>query len=677
MDNPLLDHSDLPKFSKIGPEHVIPAIDHVLAVNQAKIAQILEQQATPTWQDCIAPIEAMGSYLQRTWSPAGHLNAVLNSPELRDAYNACLPKLSAYATELGQNKSLYLAYKAVAANEPDLDTEQSKVLELSLQDFQLSGVDLPPAQKARFKDISQRLSQLASTFDENLLDATQGWSRLITDQKILAGLPQSALDLLRQNASNKDQDGWLLTLDTPTYLAVITYATERPLRQEIYEAYVTRASDQGPNAGRWDNSQIIEETLALRHELAQILGFYNFAARSLATKMASSPDTVTNFLEDLVQRARPQAVQEFAELTDFARNKDGLECLEAWDIAYYAERLRQARYAISQEELRPFFPLPKVIAGLFAVANRLFAIQITELKTVDTWHPDVSCYQIQAADGTIRGYFYLDPYARLKKRGGAWMDDCIGRMRYQEQIQIPAAYLVCNFPPPLNGRPALLTHDDVCTLFHEFGHGLHHLLTRVDQPAVAGINGVAWDAVELPSQFMENWCWEREALDLFARHWESGAQLPEDLYQRMHKAKNFQAAMHLVRQLELALFDFRLHQDYDPTQGGRVLETLARIRKQVAVVTHPACNRLPHSFSHIFSGGYAAGYYSYKWAEVLSADAFSVFEERGLFDQASGQAFLNHILERGGSADANELFVAFRGRKPSIDPLLRHNGIAA
>ncbi|KOR31863.1 oligopeptidase A [Achromatium sp. WMS3] len=672
-NNPLLNHTDLPQFSKIRPEHIEPAIDYTLANNRAKIAQILEQQIT--WENCIEPIEAMGNYLQRTWSPAGHLNAVVNSPELRDAYNACLPKLSAYATEMGQNEKLYQAYKAVAAKEVDLDVAQRKVLELSLQDFQLSGVDLPPEQKTRFKEIQQRLSQLGSNFSENLLDATQGWERLITDPIVLAGLPQSALDMLRQNANNKGQDGWLLTLDAPSYVAIITYTKDRKLRQEIYTAYTTRASDQGPNAGQWDNSAVIDETLRLRHELAQILGFKNYAERSLATKMASSTTIVLDFLEDLVRRSRPQAMQEFAELSDYARSQDGLDHLEAWDIPYYSEQLRQARYAISQEELRPYFPLPKVIAGLFAIATRLFGIQITELQNIDTWHPDVTCYQIQAADGTVQGYFYLDPYARNKKRSGAWMDECIGRMRHQGKLQIPAAYLVCNFPAPLNNRPALLTHDDVCTLFHEFGHGLQHLLTQVEQPAVAGINGVVWDAVELPSQFLENWCWEREALDLFARHWEIDQPLPEDLYQKMRKAKNFQAAMGVVRQLEFALFDFRLHQDYNPAQGSQVLEILNKIRSQVAVISYPAFNRFPHNFSHIFSGGYAAGYYSYKWAEVLSADAFAVFEERGLFDQASGQAFKQHILEPGGSIDANDLFIAFRGRKPSIEALLRHNGI--
>jgi len=509
-----------------------------------------------------------------------------------------------------------------------------------------------------------------------VLDATQAWSKSITDPQALAGLPPSALDLLQQNARQREQAGWLLTLEFPAYLPVLTYAEDRALRRELYEAYVTRASDQGPHAGQWDNGPIMEETLALRHEQARLLGFTDYTERSLATKMARSPEEVLRFLNDLAQRSHPQAQQELAELTAFAQEADGLKRLESWDIAYYSERLRQQRYAISQEELRPYFPAPRVIDGLFGVVERLFGVHIRPVSGVETWHPDVTCYEIREPDGDLRGRFYLDPYARPKKRGGAWMDGCVDRMVSEGQVQIPAAYLVCNFTPPLEGRPSLLTHDEVRTLFHELGHGLHHLLTQVDQAAVSGINGVAWDAVELPSQFMENWCWEQPALDLFAGHWESGAPLPEALYARLRRARNFQSAMQMARQLELALFDFRLHRDYDPARGPRIAQVLAEVRAQVAVVHPPAFNRLPHSFSHIFSGGYAAGYYSYKWAEVLSADAFSLFEEHGIFDPASGRAFLEQILERGGAVDANELFVAFRGREPSIEPLLRHSGIA-
>jgi oligopeptidase A len=677
MDNPLLDVDALPRFDLIRPEHIVPAIEGLLAANRADIARLLNGPQPPTWGSLVAPIERLDDRLSRAWSPVGHLNAVMNSPQLREAYNACLPKLSDYTTEMGQNERLYRAYKAVAEGSEPLDTAQRKVLENALRDFHLSGVDLPAAQQVRFKEISQRLSQLASRFDENVLDATHAWTRLIGDPARLQGLPQSALDLLHQNARQRDQEGWLLTLDFPAYLPVITYADDRALRRELYEAYVTRASDQGPHAGQWDNGPVMEEILALRHDLAGLLGFSDYAQRSLATKMARSPAEVMEFLEDLALRSRPQAEQELAELRAFAREEDGLESLESWDLSYYSERLRQRRYVISQEDLRPYFPLPRVIDGLFAVVERLFGIRIAPAGPVETWHPDVTFYEIRDPDGSLRGRFYLDVYARPMKRGGAWMDGCIDRMAHGERDQVPAAYLVCNFTPPVDRRPSLLTHEEVQTLFHELGHGLHHLLTRVDHPAVGGINGVAWDAVELPSQFMENWCWEKAALDLLAAHWQTGAPLPETLYRRMRQAKNFQSAMQMLRQLELALFDFRLHREYDPARGARIHEVLAEVRRRVAVVSPPPFNRFPHSFSHIFGGGYAAGYYSYKWAEVLSADAFSLFEERGIFDRASGQSFLEHILERGGSVDANELFIAFRGREPSIEPLLRHSGIAA
>lgn len=677
MSNQLLNYAGLPRFPEIRPEHIVPAIDEILAGNRTAIAYFIRTIEHPTWNNFITKWEILENCLNRTWSIINHLNAVMNSPELREAYTACLPKLSLYTTEVGQNAHLYQFYKTIAENNTNLSLVQRKVLENTLRGFRLSGVDLPPEQQARFKEINQQLSQLSSKFSDNILDATQAWTKSIASAAKLKGLPQSALDLLKQNAQQRGQKGWLLTLDFPSYLPIITYAKNRALRQELYTAYVTRASDQGPHAGKWDNSQLIEEILALKHEQAQLLGFSDFVERALVDRMARSPDVVLNFLNDLAQRTRPQALREFAELTEFARTQDGLKKLEAWDIAYYSEKLRQARYAISQEELRPFFPLHKVIAGLFAIAERLFNIHIEQFTLPTIWHPDVTCYKIHDANYKLLGMFYLDPYARPNKRGGAWMDGCIDRMVNAVETQDPAAYLVCNFSPPLENCPSLLTHEEVETLFHEFGHGLHHLLTRIDHSAVAGINGVAWDAVELPSQFLENWCWEREALNLFAAHWQDGSQLPQDLYQRMRQAKNFQSAMQFVRQLELALFDFRIHRDYVPTQGSRVLEILDEVRRDVAVFTPPDFNRLPHSFGHIFSGGYAAGYYSYKWAEVLSADAFSVFEERGLFDAESGKAFREQILERGGSVDANELFRAFRGREPSIEPLLRHCGIVA
>jgi oligopeptidase A len=677
MDNPLLSLNRLPEFSKIRPLHIEPALDHLLAENRAKIAAILQSTTQPTWKNLIEPIEQLDDRLGRAWSPVSHLNSVCNSPELRAAYNACLPKLSDYATEMGQNEALCQAFEAVAANDPNLNPAQRKMLQNALRDFHLSGVDLPADKKNHFKTLSQRLAQLGAKFEENVLDATHAWSKLITDIEQLTGLPESALALLRQNAEQRGQEGWLLTLEFPSYLPIVTYAERRELRRELYEAFATRASERGPNAGEWDNGPIMEEILALRHELAKLLDYDNYAELSLATKMASSTTQVTEFLEDLARRAKAQAEQELAQLRQFAQTQLGLESLQAWDMAYCAEKLRQKNFAISQEELRPYFPAPQVIAGLFDVARRLFSIEIQEVMGVDSWRPDVSFYEIRDVGGQLRGEFFLDLYARPHKRGGAWMDGCINRMCNDDYAQLPVAFLTCNFTPPVGDTPSLLTHDEVLTLFHEFGHGLHHLLTQVDYPQISGINGVAWDAVELPSQFMENWCWEKPALDLFAKHWQSGAALPEALFQRMQNARNFQSAMQLLRQVEFSLFDFRIHRDYDPQAGGRVYAILEQVRQQVAVVHPPEFNRFAHGFSHIFGGGYAAGYYSYKWAEVLSADAFSLFEEDGIFNAETGAAFKHHILEKGGSVDANELFAAFRGREPSIEPLLRHSGIAA
>lgn len=677
MSNPLLENQTLPAFSRIQPEHIEPAIDAQLARCRAEIARLTQSVEVPTWESVIEPLEECDDDLGRVWSPVGHLNGVLNSEALRAAYNACLPKISDYGTEVGQNEALFRAYRAVAAQE-HLDSVQRKLLENALRDFHLSGVDLPAEKKERYRAISQELSRLTSTYSENVLDATNAWSLLIEDESRLAGLPESARALARQSAREQDKDGWLFSLHMPSYLPVMTYAEDRELRYAMYEAYGTRASDQGPHAGRWDNSDIMEQILALRHELAQLLGFANYAERSLATKMARTPDQVLDFLNDLAERSLPQARRELAELEAFAREHHGIERLEPWDIAFYAEKLRVHRYQISQEELRPYFPLPRVLAGLFEVVRRLFGIRIQEVSDFETYHPDARFFAIRDdATGVLLGQFYLDPYARANKRGGAWMDVCANRLRTSRRDQLPVAYLVCNFTPPVDGKPSLLTHDEVVTLFHEFGHGLHHLLTQVDYPAVGGINGVPWDAVELPSQFMENWCWERDSLDLFARHWESGEPLPEQLYERMIAAKNFQSAMQMVRQLEFSLFDFRLHHEYDPARGGRIYEILESVRERVAVVRPPAFHRFAHSFSHIFAGGYAAGYYSYKWAEVLSADAFSLFEERGIFDAETGRAFRRQILEKGGSEDAMVLYVNFRGREPSIDALLRHSGIAA
>ncbi len=675
MDNPLLNLTGLPPFSRIRPEHVEPAIDQLLAEGRTLVRSLLESRGPHSWQSLIEPLDLADDRLGRAWSPVSHLNAVLNSDALREAYNACLPKLSEYATEMGQNEALFAAYRAVAAQDTGLDKAQQKVLEHALRDFRLSGVDLPPEQKARYKAISQTLSRLTSQFSDNLLDATNAWSKRITDEAELSGLPESALGLARQIARQRGETGWVLTLDLPCYLPVMNYADSRELRHEMYRAYVTRASDQGPDAGRWDNGPIMEQLLALRHELANLLGFNNYAERSLATKMARSTDEVLGFLTDLAQRAYPQAQRELAELQAFASAEYGLDELEAWDIGYYSEKLRQQRYAFTQEELKPYFPENRVIPGLFTVVGRLFGIRINELEGVDCWHPDVRFFEIRDRAGELRGQFYLDLYARRNKRGGAWMDDYAGRMVTAGRVQHPVAYLTCNFSPPVGDQPALFTHSEVETLFHEFGHGLHHLLTRVDYHAVSGINGVAWDAVELPSQFLENWCWEQEALALISGHVETGEPLPDALYQKMYRAKHFQSAMQMVRQLEFSLFDFRIHLEYDPEKGARIYEILEQVREEVAVVRPPAFNRFAHGFSHIFAGGYSAGYYSYKWAEVLSADAFSLFEENGIFDAASGASFLHNILEKGGSEDAADLFAAFRGRPPRVDALLRHSGI--
>ena len=680
MSNPLLTMSGLPPFAQIKPEHVEPAIDSLLAENRHAVEQLLSETKEYTWDNLVQPLEDMDDRLSRVWSPVSHMNSVMNSEALRDAYNACLPKLSEYGTEMGQNVGLYQAYKAVKGSKDydRLDTAQKKVIENALRDFHLSGVDLTNDKKDRFKEIRQQLSQLTTKFEENVLDATQGWTKQVEDEVRLAGLPESAQAMARQAAAQKELNGWLFTLDFPSYFAVMTYADDRDLRSEMHEAFVTRASDQGPNAGKWDNSQVMEDILALRHELAQLLGYNSYAERSLVTKMADTPDRVLGFLHDLAKRSKPVADKELHELEEFARIEHGVVKLKPWDIGYYSEKLRQHTYAISQEELKPYFPETSVINGMFEVVKRLYGINIKQVDGTEVWHPDVRFYEIRAEDGTLRGEFYLDLYARENKRGGAWMDDCIGRKRNADQsVQTPVAYLTCNLTPPIGEDPALFTHDEVITLFHEFGHGLHHMLTSVDHVGVSGINGVAWDAVELPSQFMENWCWEKQALDLIASHFKTGKNIPDELYNKMYAARNFQAGMQMMRQLEFALFDFRLHLEFDPAVGARIQQTLDELRQEVAVIKPAAYNRFQHGFTHIFAGGYAAGYYSYKWAEVLSADAFSLFEEEGIFNHQTGLKFLRAVLEQGGTREPMELFVEFRGREPRIDALLRHSGIAA
>ncbi len=676
MSNPLLELDRLPAFSQIKPAHIEPAIDELLQINREEIAKLLTNKGNFSWKNLVEPIELLEDRLSRAWSPVSHMNSVINSEELREAYNACLPKLSEYGTEMGQNEALFHAYEYVAANDQSLNSSQKKVMQNALRDFHLSGVDLPQEEKERFKELSQQMSKLTSKFEENILDSTNAWSKLITDVEQLAGLPESAIALAKQSAEQRELEGWLLTLEFPSYLPIMTYADNRELRHELYQAFSTRASDQGPQAGQWDNSKVMEEILANRHEKAQLLSFDNYAERSLATKMARNPNEVISFLEDLAERSHPQAQHELDELRDYAKQQFAVEQLEAWDIGYYAEKLRQFRYNISQEELKPYLPEEHVVTGMFKVVERLYGIKVSEVEGVDSWHTDVRFFKIHDANGELRGEFYLDLYARRFKRGGAWMDECIGRFISDTKNQTPVAYLTCNFSPPVGDKPALFTHDEVETLFHEFGHGLHHMLTKIDYPAVSGISGVSWDAVELPSQFMENWCWQHEALQLISGHYETGEPISDELYERMIAAKNFQSAMQMVRQLEFSLFDFRIHREYEPKKGGRVYEILEQVRQQVAVLQPPSWNRFPHGFSHIFAGGYAAGYYSYKWAEVLSADAFSRFEEQGIFNAEAGASFLQNILEMGGSKDAMELFVAFRGREPKIDALLTHCGIS-
>ncbi len=680
MSNPLLATDQLPRFSAIRPEHVEPAIDELLADNRRRLEALLTKDTEHSYDSLVRPLEAMNDRLAKAWSPVSHLNSVMNNDALRAAYNACLPKLSAYATEISQNEALFHAYQSVRQRDDfgQLQPAQQRSVINALRDFRLGGVDLPPQRKERFREIVARLSELSSRFSENVLDATNAWHKLLPDDTRLAGLPDSSRDMLRQAAEQRNEAGYLLTLDVPCYFAVLAYADDRDLRRELYEAFGTRASDQGPHAGRWDNTPLMEEILSLRHEQAGLLGFANFAELSLATKMAESTEQVTAFLDDLAARARPRAREELDSLRRFAREELALDVLEPWDVPYASEKLREARHQLSQEDLRPYFPVDQVLSGLFQVVTRLYGVHIRERTTeVDTWHPDVQFFEIRDQGGALRGQFYTDLYTRQKKRGGAWMDECRVRRETGSGVQVPVAYLTCNFTPPVGGRPALLTHTEVETLFHEFGHGLHHMLTRVDCAPVSGINGVPWDAVELPSQFMENWCWEREALNLFAAHHETGAPLPEDLYQRMRAARTFQSAMQMVRQLEFSLFDFRLHLEYDPQRGGRIREILEEVRERVSVMPPPEWHRFPNSFGHIFAGGYAAGYYSYKWAEVLSADAYSRFEEEGVFSEEAGRAFLGHILEKGGSEDLMDLYVSFRGRRPTIDALLRHSGLAA
>jgi oligopeptidase A len=681
VTNPLLVPCELPPFDAIAAHHVEPAVTQVLAEAEAAVAALLESQPDPpTWQSLALPLAAIEETIHHVWAPVGHLNGVMNSPELREAVDRCQPMITDYYSRMGQNARLYQRWQQLRESDAfaALEAAAQRSVENTLRDFRLSGVALPPAEQEIYRQISSELSQLATRFGNQILDATHAWHKHVADEALLAGIPASSRAMMAQAAAAAGESGWRINLDFPSYSAVLTYAEDRALREELYTAWSTRASDQGPHGKEWDNGPLMVRILALRQQKARLLGFANYAEYALATRMARDPAEVLQFLRDLAARSRPLAQQELDEITGFARQQGFEGPLAAWDISFYAERLRQQRYAITQEELRPWFPLPQVLRGLFALIERLFGIAVREDRSVAVWHADVTSYTLHDRQGTIFARCYLDPYARQHKRGGAWMDDAQGRWRRGDgTLQMPIAWLVCNFTPPLKDQPALLTHNEVVTLLHEFGHGMHHLLTQVDVASVAGINGVAWDAVELPSQLLENWCWQREALDMMAAHYETGEPLPQNMLSRMVAAKNFQAGMQMVRQLEFALFDFLLHLESGEVDSDRIAAIIAAVRQEVAVVVPPAWNRFQHSFSHIFSGGYAAGYYSYKWAEVLSADAFARFEEEGILNPTTGESLRSTVLAQGGSRDPMELFIAFRGRPPSIDALLRHSGIAA
>jgi oligopeptidase A len=672
VNNPLLQIDSLPDFGKIEAAHARPALETVLAENRARLAE-LTAQSNPTFASLVVPVEELSYRLSRVWSPIGHLNAVANSAAMREAYNECVPLLTAYTSELGQNAALSAAYAHVLRHEGDrLDPTQIKLVENALRDFRLAGVDLPADRKTRYRELMQRLAQLGTKFSENVLDAGRAYTRAVTDGAELAGLPANAIDRAAADAREADQPGWLFKLDQPTYMTVMTSAESEQLRRDIYEAWITRGSELGPSAGRFDNGPIIAELLPLRHELAQLLGFQSYAEYALATRMAKNPRQVTSFLEDLARRCLPAGRQEFSDLEQFAGRE-----LNAWDVAFYSEKLQESRFKVSQEALRPYFPLPKVLAGLFELTKRLYGITVLERDGVSVWHPSVRYYDLLDAGAKVVAGFYLDPYSRSEKRSGAWMDECVVAKELPSGKAAPVAQLVCNFTAPVGSVPSLLTHDEVTTLFHEFGHGLHHMLTQVAYPSIAGINGVAWDAVELPSQFMENFVWRPEVLPLISAHVTTGEPLPADALQRLLGTRTFNAALDTLRQIELATFDFELHANFDPALGAKVAETLAGVRSRVAVVPAAAFNRMPSSFAHIFAGGYAAGYYSYKWAEVLAADAFEAFEEAGVFDAPTAARFRDSILARGGSVDAMDAFVRFRGRGPDVRPLLKQTGITA
>jgi oligopeptidase A len=673
-NNPLLDFSGLPRFAEIKPEHVAPAIEQLLAENRALIARLLKDSAPPTWRSFVAPMEDANERLSRAWGPVGHLNAVMNSPELREVYNATLPRITQYYAELAQNMALFDKFKALQNSPefPSLSAARKKIIENQLRDFRLGGAELPDAQKARYLQVQERLAELSSRFSDNLLDATNDYTLFVVTKDELRGLPEDVLQTAHEAARATNRSGWLFTLKAPSYMPIMQYADNRELRGNMYRAYGTRASEFGKP--EWDNTPLMDEIIKLRGEEAHILGFANYGELSLESKMANSPEQVIDFMRELAKRARPFAEKDLAELREFARSELDIPDLQAWDVSYSSEKLREHRYAFSEREVKQYFPEDAVLPGMFRLVETLYDLTIKQGEA-PVWHNDVRFFNVRNHQNQLVGQFYLDLYARNSKRGGAWMDDAITRRRLASGIQTPVAYLNCNFSAPVGGKPAVFTHDEVITLFHEFGHGLHHLLTEVEDLGVSGINGVEWDAVELPSQFMENFCWEWEVIHGMTGHVDTGEQLPRELFDKMLAAKNFQSGLQCLRQIEFSLFDMLMHSNFEPAGGRTILQLLDEVRTEVALLIPPVFHRFPHSFSHIFSGGYAAGYYSYKWAEVLSADAYSMFEENGVLNPDVGARFRSEILATGGSRGAMQSFTAFRGREPSMEALLRHNGL--
>ncbi len=683
MENPLLDFSGLPRFDAVRAEHITPAIKQLLERCNAVVSELEKPMAEVTWDNFVTPLDDCTEQLSRAWGIAGHLCAVVDTPELRAAYNENIPAVTAFWTALSQNLALYEKYKAIR-NAPSfggLSAARKQLVENTLRDFRLGGAELPDDQKKVYAGIQEKAASLSTRFAENVLDATNHYELLVTDEKDLAGLPEDVRHMARSVAESEQKAGWKFTLHYPSYLPVMQYADNRALREKMYRASCTRASELGENL-EWDNTGIIQELLRLRKQEAGILGYANFAEVSLVPKMADTPEEVLRFLEELASRAKPYAEKDWAQLKAFAASELGIPELAAWDVAYVSEKLRQKQYAFSEEEVKQYFPEDKVVGGLFALVSKLYGITVKP-DTAPVWHKDVKFFRIEK-DGKLVGQLYMDLYARNGKRGGAWMDDARGRRLTAKGVQTPVAYLNCNFTHPVEKDgvliPSLFRHDEVQTLFHEFGHCLHHLLTQVDDLGVSGISGVEWDAVELPSQFMENFCWEWDVIQGMSSHIQTGEQLPRTLFDRMLKAKNFQSGMAMLRQVEFALVDMHLHYDYDPDGSRTPRDILDEIRQRIAVNIPPAFNRFLNAFSHIFAGGYCAGYYSYKWAEVLSADAFSAFEEMAEKEGSAvspvmGEKFLAEVLSRGGSRPAIESFEAFRGRRPTIDALLRHSGL--